>query len=101
MFGMLKKLTQQLLASTPLSVEQVHSAVEQLIDAGLSSEVKAEFLAALARKGETVEEIAAFARALRTRSIQPLLDAETRAAGILDVCGTGGDRLNTFNISTT
>src|SRR2546421_2427277 len=98
---MLKELTQQLLASTPLSVEQVGFAVEKLIDEKLDSEFKAEFLTALARKGETVEEIAAFAVELRARSLQPVLDADTLAGEILDVCGTGGDRLNTFNISTT
>ena len=59
------------------------------------------FLAALAQKGETPDEIAAFARALRDKSIPPPLDAETRAREILDVVGTGGDRLGTFNISTT
>ena len=62
---------------------------------------KAAFLSALAQKGETPGEIAAFARALRDKSIQPPLDAETRAREILDVVGTGGDRHGTFNISTT
>ncbi len=98
---MLKALTHQLLASAPLTAEQVGVAVEQLIDEHLAAELKAGFLGALAQKGETVEEIAAFARELRARSVQPILDAETRAQEILDVCGTGGDRLNTFNISTT
>jgi len=65
------------------------------------AEVKADFLTALAAKGETVEEIAGFVRALRALSIQPPLDEVVRKAEILDVCGTGGDRLNTFNISTT
>src|SRR5439155_7462405 len=55
----------------------------------------------LASKGETTEEIAAFACELRAKSIKPPLDLETRSREILDVCGTGGDRLNTFNISTT
>src|SRR6185295_16772736 len=75
--------------------------VAHLADELVLAETKAGFLSALARKGETTEEIAAFARVLRARSIQPPLDAETRAREILDVCGTGGDRLNTFNISTT
>src|SRR5207244_11444332 len=68
---------------------------------GMSAETKADFLTALARKGEPTGEIAAFARELRDRSIQPPLDAATRAREVLDVCGTGGDRLGTFNISTT
>jgi anthranilate phosphoribosyltransferase len=97
----LKVLTHQLLASQPLSDSQVEAAVEQLVDEGLGPDHKAAFLTALAQKGETVQEITAFARALRARSVQPLLDSETRAREILDVCGTGGDRLNTFNISTT
>jgi len=97
----LKVLTPQLLASQPLSDSQVEAAVEQLVDESLGPDHKADFLAALAQKGETVQEITAFARALRARSVQPLLDSETRAREILDVCGTGGDRLNTFNISTT
>ncbi len=48
-----------------------------------------------------MEEIAGFVRGLRALSAPPPLDAATRARDILDVCGTGGDRLNTFNISTT
>jgi len=67
----------------------------------LPAEQKADFLTALARKGETPDEIAGFARALRDKSISPPLDAETRNREILDVCGTGGDHQNTFNISTT
>ncbi len=97
---MLEQFTRQLNAARPLEDEQVRRAVEQLADEKMSAEVKADFLAALAKKGETPGEIAAFARALRDKSIQVQLDAETRAREILDVVGTGGDRLGTFNIST-
>ena len=98
---MLEKFSRQLAAAERLSDEQVGAAVEQLIDERVSAATKAAFLTELARKGETVEELAAFARALRAKSILPTLDAETRAREILDVVGTGGDRLGTFNISTT
>ena len=98
---MLEKLTQQLSAARPLADEQVRLAVEQLTDEKVPAAAKADFLAALAKKGETTGEIAAFARALRDKSISPPLDAEIRAREILDVVGTGGDRLSTFNISTT
>jgi len=98
---MLETLTRELAAGRSLAAEQVHAAVGQLVDEQIAPAGKAEFLCALALKGETVEEIAAFARALREKSISPPLDAETRAREILDVVGTGGDRMNTFNISTT
>ena len=98
---MLEKLIQQLADAQPLADEQIRQAVECLDDEMVSANAKADFLTALARKGETIEEIAAFARALRDKSISPPLDSETRAREILDVVGTGGDRLGTINISTT
>ncbi len=98
---LIEQLTRQLDAAQTLKESQVCQAVEQLASEKISPELKAGFLAALANKGETPDEIAAFARALRDKSIQPPLDAETRAREILDVVGTGGDRLSTFNISTT
>ena len=98
---MLAALTQQLQRRTGLSAAQVADAVGQITAENISAVDKAEFLTALAAKGATVEEIAAFASELRDKSIAPPLDAATRAGEILDVCGTGGDQLGTFNISTT
>jgi anthranilate phosphoribosyltransferase len=94
-------LTKKLAGGKALTDEQVFEAVRELTGDSESASVKADFLTVLAWKGETTEEIAAFARALQAMAIVPPLDAETRARPILDVCGTGGDRLNTFNISTT
>jgi anthranilate phosphoribosyltransferase len=99
--AVLDNLTQQLARSQSLSAEQIAEAVIALTTETVSVESKAAFLTALATKGETAEEIAAFATELRARSIQPPIDAQTRSGEILDVCGTGGDHLGTFNISTT
>lgn len=80
----------------------MRSCVEQLVDESVSAEQKADFLCHLALKGETVDEIAWFAEAMRERAVKvPLEEAWRKQHVILDVCGTGGDRLNTFNISTT
>jgi anthranilate phosphoribosyltransferase len=93
--------TAKLEAGQALQTAEIGLAVEILTGTALSAEAKARFLEALARKGETPEEITAFAECLRAKSLVPPLDAETRSRVILDVCGTGGDRLNTINISTT
>ena len=99
---MLEILAQQLAAGQPLAAEQVACAVEQLTAETIPAQTKADFLTALAQKGETPEEIAAFASALREKSIPPPIEKNWRASReILDVVGTGGDRLGTFNISTT
>lgn len=98
----LDSLIAELAAGRHLSDEQARLAVQQIIDETVPAASKADFLCHLALKGETVGEIAAFARALREKAIQPPLDPGWRNTHeILDVCGTGGDRLNTFNISTT
>jgi anthranilate phosphoribosyltransferase len=99
--GVLTRLTGQLRGGQALAAAEVEAAIGRLIAAEEPAATKAEFLTALAQKGETVEEIAAFARHLREHSLAPPIDAETRNRGILDVVGTGGDRLNTFNISST
>ena len=53
------------------------------------------------QKGESAEEIAGFTELLLERSINPMLRPEKFAGPMLDVCGTGGDGLDFFNVSTT
>ena len=98
----LEQLIQQLNAAQTLAEAQVWQAVERLASEKVATGLKADFLAALSNKGETPEEIAAFARALRDKSIPPPIERNWRESReILDIVGTGGDRLGTFNISTT
>ena len=99
---MLESFANQFAAGQSLPAEQVRHAVECLTDETVPVAIKADFLIALAQKGETPEEIAAFAAALREKSVPVPLDAAWRESReILDIVGTGGDRLSTFNISTT
>lgn len=98
---MLNSLFHKLGEGTALTAPEITLAVESLTDENVPAALKADFLVELARKGETTEEIAAFAAELRRRALPVPLEAETRARDILDVCGTGGDHLGTFNISTT
>ncbi|MBT6339840.1 MAG: anthranilate phosphoribosyltransferase, partial [Desulfobacula sp.] len=55
------------------------------------------FMAALAAKGETFEELAGAARAMRKKAVK----IQVSSPVVVDTCGTGGDGSNTFNISTT
>jgi anthranilate phosphoribosyltransferase len=98
---MLNSLFKKLGEGTTLTAPEIALAVEALTDEKVPAAFKADFLIELARKGETTAEIAAFAAELRQRALPVPLNAETRARDILDVCGTGGDHLGTFNISTT
>lgn len=98
---MLKSLTERVTAGSHLTDEEVAQAVGRLVDESEPVEAKVDFLSALGRRGESPAEICAFARELGKKAVVPPIDAQTRAETILDVCGTGGDKLNTFNISTT
>ncbi len=98
---MLLPLIQSLETGASLPEGEFVPVAAALADETVSAHEKADFLAALAMKGETAAEIAGLARELGRLSIRPELPAALRGIDILDVCGTGGDHLNTFNISTT
>lgn len=98
---MLEGLTNRLKEKRDLSPEQVEIAVENLIDENIPPETKAQFLISLNEKGETISEIEFFAKKLRSYSTHPPVSEGLRKKAIIDVCGTGGDKLGTINISTT
>ena len=94
---------------------QIKSAIGNVVDGKSLSETEAKsvmrvilrgeaapsqiagLITALRMKGETVPEIAGFAKAMRQESMK----VRFRGGKLVDTCGTGGDRSNTFNISTT
>lgn len=84
-----------------LDSQHVEAAVEFLLDEGADQSKKATFLKGLAEKGETPAEIAAFVEAFLERSLPVELPPEELDGPTIDVCGTGGDGLNLFNVSTT
>jgi len=71
------------------------AAMEELMDGAAPPVQVAALLAMMRVRGETPEEVAAFARVMRARAIR--VDAPDDA---VDLCGTGADGLHTFNIST-
>ena len=97
----IETLTQKVSGGNDLNESQVTGVLQALTDEAVAVTAKADFLIALAAKGESVLEISVFASLLRDRSVQPRLDPATRNREILDVVGTGGDKLKTINISST
>jgi anthranilate phosphoribosyltransferase len=79
-----------------LSMADAHRAMGSVMDGEASPALLAALLVALRMRGETVEELAGFASAMRERAVR--VDAPE---GAIDVVGTGGDGSGTFNISTT
>jgi anthranilate phosphoribosyltransferase len=81
-----------------LTRDEAASVLDQLVSGGLSDAQVAAFLMGLRVKGETADEIAGLADGMRRAAIT----VESAHQGMLvDVVGTGGDSLGTFNISTT
>jgi anthranilate phosphoribosyltransferase len=81
-----------------LAAQDACEAMQVILDGGASPAQIAAFLTALRMKGETAEELAGFALAMRSRAHPIPLERDGRA--LLDTCGTGGDGACTFNIST-
>jgi len=87
----------QLLAGEHLSHATTRQAFEQLLSGGLTPVQIAGLLVALRIKGETADEVAAAAQVMRDLVTPVVLPSGT---DVVDLCGTGGDGAQTFNIST-
>ncbi|MBI3975000.1 MAG: anthranilate phosphoribosyltransferase [Armatimonadetes bacterium] len=93
----LKDAIRKVVDGQDLTEADAHAALGVIMDGEATPAQIAAFITALRMKGEAVEEIAGCARAMRERAqrIRPRVD------DLVDVVGTGGDRISTFNVSTT
>lgn len=94
----LAALTLQLHARQDLLPAEIEGAATALAASDLADETKAAFLTALSAKGESVAEVAGFARAFRARAVDPGMGEWSERS--LDIVGTGGDHAGGFNISS-
>jgi anthranilate phosphoribosyltransferase len=95
---MLKPFITKVVEGTDLSEAESREAMALIMGGEVPVTQIAAFLVALRMKGETMEEIIGFARAMRAKALRiRARDGEP----VVDTCGTGGDRKGTFNISTT
>ncbi|MEM4389403.1 MAG: anthranilate phosphoribosyltransferase [Candidatus Micrarchaeia archaeon] len=78
-----------------LTPAEAEAAMAEIMRGEASEAQIAAFLTALRMKGETVGEIAAFARVMRANCVKVATSVPT-----IDTCGTGGDAIKTFNVST-
>jgi anthranilate phosphoribosyltransferase len=83
-------------ARQDLGYEMTEAVLDEIMS-GQASEIQmAAFLTAMAVKGETIDEITGAAAGMRRHCVRLLHDMD-----VLEIVGTGGDRSNSFNISTT
>ncbi len=94
---MITESIQQLVEGRDLSAEETHAAMMQVMSGDASPAQIAAFVVGLRMKGETPDEIAGCARAMRAH----VTPATPSRDGLVDTCGTGGDGAETFNISTS
>jgi len=94
---MLEKYLGKVVDRKDLSAEEAENAMRTIMSGEADKIQTAAFLASLRMKGETEEEIAAFARVMRSMAVR----INPKVEKSVDVCGTGGDAIKTFNISTT
>lgn len=94
---MIREGIQKLIEGTDLTFEESGEIMREVMSGKATSSQTAAFLTALRIKGEAVEELIAFAQVMRSncRQIHPKV-----CGRLVDTCGTGGDKVKTFNVST-
>jgi len=94
---MIKGAIEKVVTNEDLKESEMMEVMDEVMGGRATPTQIAAFITALRMKGETVEEVTGAARVMRQKATK--IDA--RSPIIVDTCGTGGDGMNTFNISTT
>lgn len=94
---MFKESLKKIIERTDLGEEEMFQMLSEIFSGSITDAQIGAFMAALATKGETFEELAGAASAMRKKARR----IQTTAKTVVDTCGTGGDGTGTFNISTT
>lgn len=94
---MIKETIAKVVNKEDLHESEMMQAMDEVMGGKATPAQIAAFITALRMKGETVEEVTGAARIMRQKATR--IDA--RSSIIVDTCGTGGDGMNSFNISTT
>src|SRR6056297_1075448 len=82
--------------SEDLTRDEAEDAMLNILDGNVSAEEISAFLMGMRMKGESIDELTSFVKVMRSASVTVNVDTENA----VDLCGTGGDRSGTFNIST-
>lgn len=93
---MIKEAIVTLTKKEDLTYEAAELSMDEIMSGKATPVQMSAFLIAMAMKGETIEEITACAAGMRKHCVKLLQDQD-----VLEIVGTGGDRSNSFNISTT
>jgi anthranilate phosphoribosyltransferase len=94
---MIKEAIEKLVERIHLTDTEAEAVMREIMEGQATPAQISAYITALRVKGETVDEITGSARVMRDKAVR------IRAADphVVDTCGTGGDRMNTFNVSTT
>ena len=92
----IQQVVQQVSRGQDLSIVEMAETINLIMQGDCEASDIAGFLLALRKKGETVDEVAGAAQAMRSQ----MQTIQSSRNDLLDTCGTGGDGSNTFNVST-
>jgi len=94
---MFREKLNKIVQGNDLSEIEMSFMINEILSGNMTDAQIGAFMVALATKGETFEELAGAATAMRRKALR----IQVSSPAVVDTCGTGGDGLHTFNISTT
>ncbi len=95
---MISDLIKKLQEKTDLTYDEINNVMTDILSGNTNIQENSDFLSHLAEKGETDDELLGMLDKMQELSLK--IEAKNTGT-IIDMCGTGGDKLQTFNVSTT